>query len=80
MKITIIHKPGCPLCETAIREFAGDRHEVELYHSLEEIADIDRRCDMMTDLIRCDGDKSVFPQVFIYDRFACWQPKQPKGV
>ena len=75
MKITIIHKPGCPLCELAIREFTEDGHEVELYGDLMDIQDVDRRNDMLTDLVCCDGDKSVFPQVFICDRFIHWKPK-----
>lgn len=41
MKITIIHKEGCPLCETAIREFTGDGHDVESRLSLSEIEDKD---------------------------------------
>ncbi len=75
MKITIIHKPDCPLCELAIREFAGDGHDIELHESLGEIKDIGRRAEMMTDMLKCDGDKNVFPQVFIYDRFTPWKPK-----
>ena len=80
MKITIIHKAGCPLCEAAIREFTGDGHEVELHHDIGEIEDADRRSDMLTDILRCDGDKGVFPQVFIYGRFIPWRPKEKKGV
>lgn len=76
MKITIIHKEGCPLCETAIREFTGDGHEVELYHSLSEIRDMNRRCDMMTDMLAAGGDKDASPNVFAYDRFIPWQPKK----
>ncbi len=80
MKITIIHKPGCPLCELAIREFAGDGHVVELHHDLDEITDPGRRADMMTDMLSRNGDKNVFPQVFIYDLFVPWQPKEKKGA
>ncbi len=80
MKITIIHKQDCPRCECAIAEFTEDRHEIELHESLGEIADPGRRADMMTDLLRRDGDKDVFPQVFIYDRYVPWQPKQQKGA
>lgn len=76
MKITIIHKDGCPLCETAIREFTEDGHEVELFHSLGEIADMDRKTDMMTDLISNKGDMNASPLVFAYDRFIPWQPKK----
>jgi hypothetical protein len=75
MKITIIHKDDCPLCETAIREFTGDGHEVELHRSLSEITDKGRRCDMMADLLSAGGDKDAYPCVFIYDRFTPWQPK-----
>ncbi len=77
MKITIIHKPYCPLCERAIREFAGDGHEVELYMSWEELDIINRfrARDMMVDMLDRGGDKDVFPQVFVYDRFVHWEPK-----
>ena len=76
MKITILHKDGCPLCDVAIREFIGDDHEVELLHSLSEIRDMDRRCDMMTDLLAAGGDKDAFPIIFVYDRFVPWKPKK----
>ncbi len=77
MKITIIHKLYCPLCERAIREFAGDGHEVELYMSWEELDAINRlrARDMMTDMVCSGGDKDAFPQVFVYDRFIPWKPK-----
>ncbi len=80
MNVTIIHNPDCPLCERAIQEFTGDGHEVELYGDLTEIADIGRKVGMMTDLLRHDGDKDAFPQVFIYDRFVPWRPKGKKGA
>ncbi len=79
MKITIIHKSGCLLCEVAIREFTGDGHEVELYGSLGEVEAM-RRCAMMTDVLLAGGDKNVFPLVFVYDRFVPWQPKEKKGA
>ncbi len=79
MKITIIHKEGCPLCEAAIREFTGDGHEVEAYGGLEDVEAM-RRCAMMTDILLAGGDKNAFPLVFIHDRFIPWQPKEQKGA
>ncbi len=78
MNVTIIHRPGCPLCEAAIREFAGDGHEVELYGSLTEMpaSEFERKIKMMTDLLRCDVDIDALPQVFIHDRYIPWQPKK----
>lgn len=75
MKITIIHKEGCPQCDLAIREFTGDGHEVELLHSLEDIADPGRKSGMMADLLSAGGDKDALPNVFAYDRFIPWKPK-----
>ena len=75
MKVTIIHKYECPPCYCAIEEFTGDGHEVELYHDLDEIKDAARRRNMMSDMMCGGGDKDVFPQVFIYDRFVPWKPK-----
>lgn len=75
MKTTIIHKEDCPLCETAIREFTGDGHDVELFHDLAEIGDKGRRADMMTSLISGGGDKNTLPNVFIYDVYIPWKPK-----
>ena len=78
MKITIVHKSDCPLCERAIKEFTEDGHDVELVHDLLEVPDESRRRDMMADMLSADGDKDVFPSVFAYDRFIPWQPK--KGI
>ncbi len=74
MKIAIIHKPGCPSCEMAIREFTDDGHEIEVYGDLMELEPM-RRCAMMTDILLAGGDKDAFPIVFIYDRFINWKPK-----
>ena len=76
MKVTIIHKEECPTGALAIREFTEDGHEVEMYHDLGEIADIDRRCDMMADILSAGGDKDACPNVFVYDRYIPWQPKK----
>ena len=76
MKITIIHKEDCPLCEMAIKEFTDDGHEVELHNSLADIRDIERRNNMMADMMTADGDKDALPNVFAYDRFIPWQPKR----
>ncbi len=80
MKVTIIHKPGCPLCELAIREFSIPGNKVEEYGDIFEIVDEWRRNAMMTDLILAGGDKNAFPQVFIDDRFVPWQPNDKKGA
>lgn len=76
MKITIIHQDGCQLCETAIREFTDDGHDVELLGCLSEIKDDERRRNMMADMMCAGGEKGEFPQVFVYDRFIPWEPKK----
>ena len=75
MKVTIIHKDGCTVCDAAIQEFVGDGHEVEFYRDLSEIEDADRRNDMMTDMLYAGGDNDKVPNVFVYDRFIPWRPK-----
>ena len=76
MKVTIIHKEGCPLCDMAIQEFENDGHEVEKLHSLETLKDMRRKSNMMTDMLSSGGDKDAFPNVFVYDRFVFWKPKK----
>lgn len=75
MKITIIHKPGCALCDAAVREFSGDGHEVEPLRDLSEVENPERRRDMMADMLSAGGDKDAFPLVFVYDRFIPWRAK-----
>ena len=75
MKVTIIHKAGCTVCDAAIQEFVGDGHEVEFYRDLLEIEDRGRRNGMMADMNMAGGDPNAFPNVFIYDRFVPWKPK-----
>lgn len=77
MKVTIIHKEDCPLCERAIDEFTKDGHEVFLYESMSELfkANSDRASSMMAEMQWLGVDIDKLPLVFIHDRFIPWEPK-----
>lgn len=74
MKVTIIHKEGCPLCERAIREFAMDGHEIELFENIQD-APVERRRVMMANMLLYGADKDAFPQIFINDAYIDWKLK-----
>lgn len=71
MPITIISN-DCPKCIIAKKEFAN--RNPEIYADWSEIADPERRRNLITSVAVAEEDINVRPLIFEDDVFIDWQP------